>query len=1063
MEEEEEYEDEESEDEGMFSYLPPDPNAPRQPAPSQPQPQSHTQQPSLSRTTPAGVTPSPYTHTTLSPPHHPFPVANSNVQDGELASRRGFAYPESPTYAHPTAPLQNAPSSQSQSPTHASAHDGYPPSPHLPPGAQPARSSLESYRSHFPSYSNTSYSSTRSAREVEAERGRERPTSYSAHLASMLSKNGGWDMAFIPSDSPTSSTKASSRRTSARKREDSRVTMDAKVGGISEEDEEEGGTHYASSKDMLDVVDYEGDEEERKGYGGMTMMRMGIVEDGRRQTFGNMNASPLRQRLTGTGTRSGTGRTGSRPFSGAASINSLGTDMVMEEEDSPYPEVRASVSNIDDPEMPALTFRTWFLGIFLVIVAVSLNIYFILRYPAPLLTPIVVQIVAYPLGKGLAYILPTTVFKVPRFLQFSIFGMGAPEEFSFNPGPFNIKEHTAIIIMANASIAPAFALTAVITIDKFYGLGHKFPVGFDFLFIITTQIAGFGFAGLCRRFLVWPGSLVWPQNLVTCTLLNTFHAEEDDGTDGKISRYRLFLYVGGAAFIWFFVPAYLFQALSVFSWVCWIWPKHRVVNQLFGLQTGLGMSGLTFDWSQIVYIGSPLVAPWWAEVNIIFGFLFFYWFLVPLLYYTKTWFLNYLPMSSFDAYDRYGAVYDVSKVIDDRPGVFRLNETAYMEYSPLYISGTYAIVYCLAFTLATASLVHTILYHGKSIINKFKNVRTEEEDVHAKLMRYYPEVPDWWYGCVLVIMFVLSVVCIEIYNTDLPVWALCLSLLLAAIYVLPAGYIFAMTAQPLTINLVAEVIPGFLFPGLPIANMVFKIYSVQSLLVAITFIQDLKLGHYMKVPPRVTFLIQIVATLIAGCVQIGVKEWLKASVHDLCSPDQRGRLVCPQSSVFYTASIIWGLIGPARQFGKGALYNSQLYFLLVGVFLPIPFYFASKRWPNSWVKYVNIPVSLVGASYIPPATGINYSSWFLVGFIFQYYLRRHQFRWWSKFNFVVSAAMDSGTIVSGIFIFLVLLLPKSGSIWLDWWGNTVFTKTYDAVGVPLNDPPPDGFGPTEWK
>ena len=29
----------------------------------------------------------------------------------------------------------------------------------------------------------------------------------------------------------------------------------------------------------------------------------------------------------------------------------------MDEEDSPYPEVRASVSNVDDPEMPTLTFR----------------------------------------------------------------------------------------------------------------------------------------------------------------------------------------------------------------------------------------------------------------------------------------------------------------------------------------------------------------------------------------------------------------------------------------------------------------------------------------------------------------------------------------------------------------------------------------------------------------------------------------------------------------------------------------------------------------------------------
>jgi len=37
----------------------------------------------------------------------------------------------------------------------------------------------------------------------------------------------------------------------------------------------------------------------------------------------------------------------------------------IEEEDSPFPEVRASVSNIDDPEMPAMTIRMWFVGLVL--------------------------------------------------------------------------------------------------------------------------------------------------------------------------------------------------------------------------------------------------------------------------------------------------------------------------------------------------------------------------------------------------------------------------------------------------------------------------------------------------------------------------------------------------------------------------------------------------------------------------------------------------------------------------------------------------------------------------
>lgn len=37
----------------------------------------------------------------------------------------------------------------------------------------------------------------------------------------------------------------------------------------------------------------------------------------------------------------------------------------IEDEDSPFPEVRASVSNIDDPDMPALTVRMWIIGLLL--------------------------------------------------------------------------------------------------------------------------------------------------------------------------------------------------------------------------------------------------------------------------------------------------------------------------------------------------------------------------------------------------------------------------------------------------------------------------------------------------------------------------------------------------------------------------------------------------------------------------------------------------------------------------------------------------------------------------
>ena len=67
-----------------------------------------------------------------------------------------------------------------------------------------------------------------------------------------------------------------------------------------------------------------------------------------------------------------------------------------------------------------------------------------------------------------------------------------------------------------------------------------------------------------------------------------------------------------------------------------------------------------------------------------------------------------------------------------------------------------------------------------------------------------------------------------------------------------------------------------------------------------------------------------------------------------------------------------------------------------------------------------MPVMFIGVGYIPPATGINYSSWFAVGFLFQYFIRRRNFGWWSKFNYVTSAALDSGTVLALIFIFFTL-------------------------------------------
>lgn len=192
---------------------------------------------------------------------------------------------------------------------------------------------------------------------------------------------------------------------------------------------------------------------------------------------------------------------------------------------------------------PVLTFRTWFLGLLFTIVGCALNTFFRFRAPAPFISPLIVQFIAYPTGKFLAYALPIREWHLPRLL-----GGGS---FSFNPGPFNVKEHVLITIMANAGITPAYGLYAVVVGELYYDA--PFDFGFNILLLLSTQLIGFSIAGLCRRFVVWPASMIWPMNLVVCTTLNTLHAEHEEHK-GSMSRFRFMTICGIGAFAYYFLP-----------------------------------------------------------------------------------------------------------------------------------------------------------------------------------------------------------------------------------------------------------------------------------------------------------------------------------------------------------------------------------------------------------------------------------------------------------------------------------------------------------------------------
>jgi hypothetical protein len=124
-------------------------------------------------------------------------------------------------------------------------------------------------------------------------------------------------------------------------------------------------------------------------------------------------------------------------------------------------------------------------------------------------------------------------------------------------------------------------------------------------------------AGMMRKFLVWPGAMIWPANLVNCALFRTLHndKEDEDNTEEKprwkMTRLRFFFFAFLFQFLYYWFPGYIFPVLSLFSWICMIKPDNILLSQLTGIN-GLGIGAIELDWNAWVsFLGSPIVVPFW--------------------------------------------------------------------------------------------------------------------------------------------------------------------------------------------------------------------------------------------------------------------------------------------------------------------------------------------------------------------------------------------------------------------------------------------------------------------
>lgn len=436
--------------------------------------------------------------------------------------------------------------------------------------------------------------------------------------------------------------------------------------------------------------------------------------------------------------------------------------------------------------------------------------------------------------------------------------------------------------------------------------------------------------------------------------------------------------------------------LGAFSWMCMIKPTDYLLSQLTGYN-GLGMGSFSFSWFNLSWtLGSPMIIPRWAVLNITVGFVFAVWIITPIIYFTDVW----------NTYN-----HTIAEVT-------RSTST----WSAINVVSTAA-----AFANLTAVLIHMFLHHSKILWKQLcaRSLKEKGNDVHCRLIALYPDVPDWWFLIVSFLSFIVIVVVGQVSRIIL--WyETFFSLIVPILLVLPFGMITSitgLTTQNTSVYYLLVVIATALWTEDKSTTLAFVTVGYSTYCQTMQLITNMKLGHYMRIAPRILFLVQLIACLVSPALSVGI-QYYYFTKDDL----NTNNTIPLATGNFESTNVGATIINEINFFGSINWKNRNLLWsLLVGAILPIPFWLLRHRW--TWCHLVHIPLTLTFISWMPiVAAGVLFT-WLLIGclttiFFNKLYLKRH--------IYLITSALDAG-----LFSCLLIIngpLAQYNVSFPSWWG-----------------------------
>ncbi|KAI5963484.1 OPT2 [Candida pseudojiufengensis] len=675
---------------------------------------------------------------------------------------------------------------------------------------------------------------------------------------------------------------------------------------------------------------------------------------------------------------------------------------------SPYPEVRAVTFPYDDPSIPVETIRVYIIGIIWTGLGAVINQFFTERQPSISLAVSVVQLFSYPCGKFLEWVLPSWNVKLGKF------------SFNLNPGPYTYKEQVLVTIFCSVTGGATSYVSYNILMQKsevFYG--NKWAdFGYQVLLILSTNFLGIGLAGLMRKIAVYPVQALWPSILPELALNRALLVpEKKENINGwKISGYNFFFICFCGMFLYFWIPDYLFQALSTFNWMTWIAPNNMNLSVVTGFVGGLGLNPIsTFDWN-IIDFNACLQVPFYNQSNMIFG-MFIGFFTILGVWYTNFKWTGYLPINNNGLFTNTGERYRVTAVVNENS---LFDNEKYQEIGPPFYTAANLVVYGAFFAIYPFHFVYEFIMQYKQMSHAMvqlwktvKNFRLSTydgfNDPHSVMMRAYKEVPEWAYLIILVISLVLAIICVKVYPAQTPVWGIFFALGINFVFLIPLTTVSARTGFSFGLNVLVELIVGYAIPGNGLALAFIKAFGYNIDGQAKNWVNDLKLGHYAKIPPRAMFRCQTLSIFVASFIQLGILNFQITGIKDYCDPLNKQKFTCASTRTFYSASVLWGVIGPKKVFDH--LYPLLRWCFLIGFLLAFPCAAIKKYGPRKYFKTFE-PSIIIGGflnfapynlSYFLPGVYVSYAFMIIIFFAVQYHDK--SIDWWG--NNVSYGGMDA--------------------------------------------------------